>query len=376
MSGDDTPLALQLKAEIRAGGSISVERFMRACLYDPEHGYYARRDVLGATGDFVTAPEISQVFGELIGLWCAAVWQQMGSPPRVSLIEFGPGRGTLMADALRAARLLPAFADALTVHLVEVSEKLRAVQAKTLEAYGAISIAPDWPEHDDLAPGPVIVIGNEFIDALPIDQFVFHAGAWRLRSVGLDDSGAFSFVPAQGSYPNIAAKLPPQEGDVFETSAAGGELSRYLGRLIMKGRRVAALLIDYGHMASAFGDTLQGVRGHRHASPLTRPGETDLSTQVDFAALGLVLRGAGFGMGNTVVEPVTTQAEFLGSLGVVERASRLMAANPARAADIEASVARLLAPTGMGTRFKVLGMRNGLDRPLPGFPGRSRRKDD
>ncbi len=364
---DDTPLGRRLKAEIRESGNISVERFMRVCLHDPEYGYYRRHDILGARGDFVTAPEISQVFGELIGLWCAAVWQQLGRPASLSVVEFGPGRGTLMADALRAARSVPGFAEALKVHLVDVSARLRDVQAETLKSH-SISIAPDWPGHDDLAPGPVIVLGNEFIDALPIDQFVFHDDAWRLRCVGLDESGAFEFVAAEGSYRAIDVAGQPAEGDVFEISAGGAELSRYLSALALKGRPLVGLLIDYGHTMSGFGDTLQGVRAHRHVSPFSRPGETDLSTQVDFAALARALCGIGLGLGQTVVERVTTQAEFLGALGIVERASRLMAANPQRAGDIEVQVARLLAPNGMGTRFKVIGVRHGLAQPLPGFP--------
>lgn len=365
MSGN-SPLVARLKAEIRANGPISVARYMQACLYDPEYGYYSRGDIFGARGDFVTAPEISQVFGELIGLWCAAVWQSMGSPSRLSLVEFGPGRGTLMADALRAARRVPGCYDALSVHLVEASETLREVQATTLRGHDKVAIASAWPTADDLGDGGVVALGNEFVDACPIEQFVFCDGAWRLRMVGLDAAGDFVFEAGKGAYPNIDAGVAPRDGDVFEVSMVAAELGRYLGALALT-RPVAALLIDYGHVSTGVGDTLQGVRGHRHVPALSGAGETDLSTQVDFAALGLALGGtAARGLG-AVVEPVTTQAEFFGTLGIVERASRLMAANPSRASEIEAAVARLIAPNGMGTRFKVLGYRSGFAGPLPGF---------
>lgn len=369
IAGGDTPLTHKLRAEIEASPSrsISVERYMRLCLYDPEHGYYSRSDILGTTGDFITAPEISQVFGELIGLWCGAVWQQIGSPSMLSLVEFGPGRGTLMADILRVAQRVPGFAPALRVHLVETSPRLAAIQTLTLKSHTDVVIASDWPAPEDLAPGPVILIGNEFVDALPIDQFVFQNGAWRLRGVALTDDGGFTFVAGDGTYPGIATSATPCDGDVLETSSAGHALSRYISGLVLKQRPVAALFIDYGHTETTFGDTLQGVRDHHHVSPFTRPGETDLSSQVDFAALGRALQASGFGLGTTVVEPLTTQAEFLGRLGIVERASRLMAANPDRAGDIEAGVARLLAPNGMGTRFKVIALRSGIATALPGL---------
>jgi NADH dehydrogenase [ubiquinone] 1 alpha subcomplex assembly factor 7 len=272
-----------------------------------------------------------------------------------------------MADALRVARRVPGFYDALAVHLVETASRLAATQAETLRDHPGVTISAQWPQSTQLAAGPVIVLANEFVDACPVEQFVFHDGTWRLRLIGLDAAGDFTFVAGKGTYPEFDIGLTPSEGDVFEVSDVAADLSRYLAKLALD-RPVAALFIDYGHTAPAFGDTLQGVRAHTHVPPLTMPGETDLSTQVDFAALSRALRSAPARVLDAVVEPVTTQAEFLGTIGIVERASRLMAANPASAGAIEVAIARLMAPGGMGTRFKVLGYRCGIPGPLPGFP--------
>lgn len=361
----DTPLADSLKAEIRAHGSITVQRFMDACLNDPQHGYYVRRPVLGAAGDFVTAPEISQVFGELLGLWSAVVWQQMGQPPVLNLVEFGAGRGTLMADALRAARSVPSFHAALRVTLVDTSPVLRELQQATLRRQPHVTVTDAWLDPAALQPGPLIVIANEFLDALPIEQFVFHDNAWHLRTVALDSSGNFAFATS----PDVASIAPsigitPTQGDIFERCGGLGDMATWLDQHVASGRDVAALFIDYGHTRSAYGDTLQGVKQHRQVSPFTTPGESDLTAQVDFAAAARSLTGPEF-----VAEPLTTQAEFLGALGIVERASKLMASNPRLAGSIEAAVARLMAPNGMGTRFKVLGLRSARLAPLPGFPG-------
>lgn len=359
---DGTLLAQRLKALIGARGSVSVEYFMDACLNDARDGYYRRGGMLGAKGDFVTAPEISQAFGELIGLWCAVVWQAMGQPRIVNLVELGPGRGTLMADALRAAKSVPGFAEALRVHLVEVSAPLRAEQREALKDWQNVVVSEDWPEPDTSEPAPLIAIGNEFLDALPIEQFVFREGSFCVRGVGLDDEGDFAFVTGAGGFSAPGVDVAPAEGDVFEACGAFYDIADRLDAYVQSGCAVAALFVDYGHTTSGYGDTLQGVRQHRYVSPLATPGENDLTAQVDFAALGRALEGPGL-----VVEPAVTQAEFLGSLGIMQRASKLMAANPAKAGEIEAGVARLMAPNGMGTRFKVLGARSADLPPLPGF---------
>jgi NADH dehydrogenase [ubiquinone] 1 alpha subcomplex assembly factor 7 len=360
----DTPLARKLKARIARDGPIGVADYMKACLGDPEHGYYRRRPAIGAAGDFVTAPEISQVFGELIGLWCAVVWQQMGSPRRINLIELGPGRGTLMRDALRATRIVPGFRDALSVHLVDSNATLRERQAQALADAG-VPLAFHEDALDVRVPdGPTLLVANEFLDALPVDQFVFTAGRWYPRAVTVSDD-RFQLVPdlaAAPASPAVPHGLTPQEGDIFEVCA---DHTLYVQALLatQAGRGpLAALFIDYGHASTGFGDTLQGVAGQAHVSPFHAPGDTDLSAQVDFQHFAEACSGAGL-----AVDGPLPQGEFLGRLGVIERASRLMGANPAEAAKIEAGVARLIAPAGMGSHFLALGVRSAALAPLPGL---------
>ncbi|MBX9863216.1 MAG: SAM-dependent methyltransferase [Hyphomicrobium sp.] len=366
----ETALGAKIKTLIRRDGPMSVAGFMAACLTDPEHGYYRRRPAIGAGGDFVTAPEISQVFGELIGLWCAVVWQQMGSPKRLNLVELGPGRGTLMRDALRAARIVPGFRDALDVHLVDRNETLRDLQQAALADCGvALHFHADACDAlllpSRIASEPTLVLANEFLDAMPVEQVQFAGGAWRRRLVVLDAAQAgLCFEPDLRSVvePHPAPDtLRPAEGDIFEFSPAIDALASAL-RTRAGFAPLAALFIDYGHAASGFGDTLQGVAGHRYASPLDAPGETDLSAQVDFQSFAGRCQGAGL-----AVDGPVPQAEFLGRLGIVERASRLMSVNPDKAGAVEAGVQRLLAPTGMGARFLALGVRSAELAPLPGL---------
>lgn len=360
----DTPLALELKERIRAEGPVTVAEFMRMCLQDPDHGYYRARRAIGAGGDFVTAPEISQVFGELIGLWCAVVWQQMGAPKSFSLVELGPGRGTLMADALRAVRIVPGFLDAADVVLVEISETLAAQQRGALAGTQArVSWAEGLAAVDRTRPA--IIVGNEFLDALPASQWVVAADGLHARTVALDEAGRLVFAHARERIAHASAGAPDvahgRPGDILEGRDVAA-LTRDL-QALMEGPGAAALFIDYGHTETAAGDTLQAVRAHRHEHPLCSPGEADLTTHVDFAALVRPFRGR-FGVDGPV-----TQAEFLGALGIVERASRLMSANPQRAGEIEIAAARLMAAPGMGTRFKAIGLRSS---GLPALPGLSR----
>jgi SAM-dependent MidA family methyltransferase len=358
----DTALARKLADRIRRSGPISVHDFMAACLGDPEHGYYPTRPAIGREGDFVTAPEITQVFGEFIGLWAAVVWQQMGSHARVDLVEIGPGRGTLIADALRAIAKVPAFAAAVRVRLVEVSEPLAALQRERLAGDPRISWAAEWPALD----AATIVIANEVLDTEPIAQHVLTPDGWQARTVALDGAGRLAFftAPIAASVADPIARRWPdaRPGAIVET--ADTNLSNWLAVELARApeRPIAGLLIDYGHTTSALGDTLQAVRGHAYEHPLTSPGEADLTAQVDFAEVRLHLSRAGF-----AVDRSTPQAEFLGRLGIVERASRMMAANPAKAATIEAAIARVMAPGGMGTRFLCLGLRSPHLPPLPGF---------
>jgi SAM-dependent MidA family methyltransferase len=352
-----TPLARRLAERIAQDGPLGVDTYMQACLQDPEHGYYRRQTAIGRGGDFITAPEISQVFGELIGLWCAVVWQEMASPPAVRLVELGPGRGTLMRDALRAARLVPGFHSALRVELVESNATLVRIQRATL---GEEQIPMRWTAELQDGDDPVILVANELLDTLPVAQWVFRGGDWHVRCVGLNAGGALTLFDAEKpATPPLSPDIDaPREGDIFESRApAFAELAAKLATLGSPG---ASLFIDYGHLRSAYGDTLQAIAAHRYADPLRAPGEADLTAQVDFADFGAVMRGYGLASDGPV-----PQGEFLGRLGIIERASRLMGANPAQAADIEAAVARLMAPNGMGTRFLAIGVRSSDLAPLP-----------
>lgn len=357
----DTPLALKLKARIRRDGPISVADYMSACLWDDEHGYYATHTAIGSSGDFITAAEISQVFGELIGLWSAVVWQQaLGAPASVHLVEYGPGRGTMMRDALRAARVVPGFADAVSVVMLEMSPVMMAAQRTALAGFSG---PVRWSQNLAGFAPPAIIIANEFLDAWPVDQWIKTASGWRARGVGLDRADRLIFcehseAAASG---DLDAKFPSATiGSICETQRPE-RLAEALRSLHTSGP-VAALIIDYGHVDPVSGDTLQAVRAHRHEGPLTSPGEADLSAQISFFEVATVFDAAGF-----AIDGPTTQTEFLGALGIVERASRLMSANPLRAAEIEAGVARLIAPNSMGTRFKAIGVRSRELPPLPGF---------
>jgi NADH dehydrogenase [ubiquinone] 1 alpha subcomplex assembly factor 7 len=344
---------------IGAEGPISLERYMALALTHPTHGYYMKRDPFGAEGDFTTAPEISQMFGELIGLWAAEVWAAMDSPNPLRLIEFGPGRGTLMSDALRAARVAPDFRAALDVCLIETSPTLAAIQHDTLLTAGA---PVSWVgQLDDAPSGPAIMIANEFLDALPIRQYVRGPRGWRERQVGLDD--ADNLVLGLAAEPERFIKAQAQEGEVLEVGAVGHRLMFALGaRLARQGG--AALFIDYGHTATGFGDTLQALRAHRMVDPLTEPGEADITAHVDFAAMA---RSAG-AAGAAVYGPID-QGDFLKALGLDQRAQALSTrAGASQSADIEAARTRLIGkgPGEMGALFKVMAIAH---RQLPIPPG-------
>ena len=377
----DTPLAIQLKERISRDGPLSIAQYMQACLFDNQHGYYRTQAAIGAGADFITAPEITQVFGELLGLWSAVVWQQMGAPERVHLIELGPGRGTLVADALRAARILPQYMAAIDVHLVECSAVLRKVQRETLLA-GVPDNSPaiTWHERlDEIPPGPSIIIANEFFDALPVEQIVKRENMWHRRMVTLDQNNRLCFADmmlgeaeTHALYPvgRTAEPTPPDqrlpEGAVKEIADNGDLLHSLVTRA--GDAPLAALILDYGYSEAGYGDSLQAVRDHHHEHPLTSPGEADLTCHVDFQALAnqATVLSRQMNIGLDIDGPVT-QAECLGALGIAQRASMLMAANPDRAGEIESAIMRLMAPQGMGTRFKVLGLRTLGLPPLPGL---------
>jgi NADH dehydrogenase [ubiquinone] 1 alpha subcomplex assembly factor 7 len=360
-----TPLEAEIRRIIAVDGPMPVAQFMALALGHPAQGYYATRDPFGARGDFITAPEISQMFGELIGLWVAAVWAVMGSPGRIHLVELGPGRGTLMADALRAVKVAADFRAALSVYLVETSPTLRRLQEQTLANCG---VSVSW--HATLAEvseeNPLILVANEFFDALPVYQVVRAQDGWHERMVGIGDDEKLVLALHPDPIPNFSAMLPRHlstapVGAVFEwrSDALVAEIA---GRLLRQGG--AALILDYGHGQSAWGETLQAVGHHRFAEVLERPGEVDLSAHVDFAALGSAAMRAGAG----VLGPVT-QGAFLRDLGIETRATMLKTAAPARAAEIDAALARLTetGPRGMGELFKVLAIADPKLGALPGF---------
>lgn len=318
---------------------MPIDRYMGLCLGHPQHGYYMARDPFGAAGDFVTAPEVSQIFGELLGVWCVAAWQAMGSPASVHLVELGPGRGTLMADMLRAARQAsPDFLRAARVHLVETSPGLQARQRDT------IGDGAEWHAAFETVPaGPLIVIANEFFDAIPIRQFEKRDGAWHERTIGVVDGKLrLGLVPA-------ALGEGGADGDIIEFAPARTAIARELGERLSCHTGVS-LIIDYGHFHTAPGDTFQAVRSHRKTSVLDSPGESDLTSHVDFEALGKALSGAG-----AVVHPALTQRAFLLAMGIEQRTQMLaVKADVQTAAVLTRQTQRLAAPDQMGNLFKVL----------------------
>lgn len=351
-----TELGRRIARRIALTGPISVADFMAEALGHPTLGYYRRAMPLGAAGDFTTAPEISQMFGEMIGAWLAERWQAMGQPSPVRLVELGPGRGTLMADALRATRGMPGFHAALDLHLVETNATLRAEQAGALAAY-----KPAWHERFDGVPaGPLLLVANEFFDALPVRQFHKTARGWRERMVGLAADGeTLFFALAPGGTP-FASFLPDAaEGAEAELCEQGRALGAEIGARV--GRDGGwALIVDYGYDASGPGSSLQAVRSHRGTGVLDRPGETDLSTHVDFAALAAASQARVFGpMG---------QGDFLKRLGIAQRAEILKArASPAQRHAIDAALERLIAPDQMGTLFRVMAVGDDRSAAPAGF---------
>jgi SAM-dependent MidA family methyltransferase len=349
-----TALADRLAARIAATGPISIADYMAECLLNPHHGYYSTRDPLGAAGDFVTAPEISQMFGECIGLALAQAWLDRGAPAPVALAELGPGRGTLMADILRATARVPGFHDAIRLQLVETSPPLRAAQSDRLHAHD-----PVW--HDDVASLPdlpLFVIANEFFDALPVRQFLRDGDAWRERVVGLRE-GRLAFGLAE---PAPVAALRDRladtaQGDMVETCAAAAAIAGEIGSRIAALGGVA-LIVDYGGWGGT-GDTLQAVRGHERVDPLATPGEADLTAHVDFAALAAAARPAAH-------SGLTPQGILLERLGITARAqvlARSLPPGPTLDAHVVAH-RRLTHPDEMGSLFKAIALSE-HGSPLP-----------
>ena len=348
-----TPLEKLIREAIASEGPMRLDRYMGLALGHPQHGYYMWRDPFGARGDFVTAPEVSQAFGELIGVWCAAAWQAMGAPPSFNLVELGPGRGTLMADVLRAARVMPGFLAAAKIRLVEMSPVLRA---KQMDVLGAAA----WHDRFEQVPeGPMILVANEFFDAIPIRQFERRDGQWFERVIGLQDGALkLGLVAAE----DISSQ-PPQgsDGDVIEFAPARSDIARLIGARL-NGFPGAALIIDYGHLTSAPGDTLQAMRQHKFMAVTDFPGDCDLTSHVDFEALANAL-----GNGGAQVAAAITQRDFLLAMGLEARMTTLSAkADAAMRDSLERAKSRLADPGQMGNLFKVLAaVSPGAETPYP-----------
>jgi NADH dehydrogenase [ubiquinone] 1 alpha subcomplex assembly factor 7 len=348
-----SPLHAEIKRLIKASGPMPVWRYMELCLSHPQHGYYVSRDPLGREGDFTTAPEVSQMFGELLGLWAASVWRAIGSPQAMRLIELGPGRGTMMSDALRALRVLPPFYQSPTVHMVEINPVLREKQKSTLAALRNIT----WHERiDDVPEGPCVIFSNEYFDVLPIHQMVRRETGWHERVIALDEEENFVYGVAPDPTLGFEALLPPLVraaplGAIFEWRPDTDIIT--LARRV-RDQRGAALIVDYGHVRSDVGDTFQAIARHSFADPLKTPGLADITAHVDFEALSR----AAEAVGATAHGPVT-QGEFLQRLGIETRALTLMQkASHEVSEDISNGLKRLIGGgrTGMGSLFKVLGI--------------------
>jgi NADH dehydrogenase [ubiquinone] 1 alpha subcomplex assembly factor 7 len=338
-------------------GPISIADFMAEALGHPRLGYYRTALPVGAAGDFTTAPEISQMFGELLGAWLAERWLAMGRPQPVVLVELGPGRGTLMADALRATRGVAGFHAAIDLHLVEINARLQSLQRTALGGF-----KPTWHAHlDDVPDGPMLLVANEFFDALPVRQFEKTPIGWVERMVGLEPDGetlrlalAPGITPYAPLLPDASAGAQAEISEMSRTiaTAIGARLRRNGGW---------ALIVDYGYDRGSHGASLQAVRDHRGAILLDRPGETDLSAHVDFAALAEAAGMPTFG-------PVG-QGEFLQRLGITQRAETLKArAGEAERHAIDAALARLIGPDQMGTLFRVLAVGDSRSAAPAGFP--------
>ncbi len=346
-----TPLERLIAETIAAEGPLAIDRYMGLCLGHPQYGYYMTRDPLGEKGDFVTAPEISQVFGELIGIWAASAWRVMGEPDPVCLAELGPGRGTLMADMLRTLRrAAPRLAAAAQVHLVETSPVLEARQRQLL------GTALQWHRRlEDVPEGPAIFIANEFFDAIPVRQIEKRQGRWHERVVGLADGQLAIGLGAP------VQEAGGEDGDIREPAPARAEIAREIGGRLAR-QPGAALIIDYGHLTSHAGDTLQAMRGHRFVPVTEAPGESDVTAHVDFQALAEALAAGG-----AAVHQPLTQRRFLLAMGIEARFAQLAARADAPTRGILArQQARLAEAEQMGNLFKVLAATSpGLETPYP-----------
>ncbi len=353
-----TGLETRLAAMIENFGPISIDAFMAHALYDPQAGYYTTRLPLGARGDFTTAPEISQIFGELVGLWIAQSWIDLGCPSPFHLIELGPGRGTLMADMLRVCQKVPGFIAALNLHMVETNPALRDAQRTALG-----STAASWHlSLDDVPQGHSFLIANEFLDCLPVRQFVRGEQGWHEKLVGVDQTGRLTFGlgPVLPEAPACAG-AEDGLGAVREQAPGLGALVETIAQRLRfaSGR---ALIIDYGDPTGQAGDSFQALFRHQKTHPLDHVGEADLTAHVDFAALISLAIACGLKTSGPV-----SQREFLQSLGIEARRDALIRANPHCESDLTQSVERLIGEAHMGGLFHVVAFESPLN-PAHGPP--------
>ena len=363
---EKTHLEEKLISTIKADGPISVEQYMQNCLGDPEFGYYMGKDPFGRGGDFVTAPEVSQMFGEAIGVWLATAWLMMGKPKKVNLVELGPGRGTLMVDMLRASKVVEEFADAIEVHMVEMSPALRKLQGEALKG---VPVDVHWHQRFEQVPaGPCLIVANEFFDALAIRQIVRDGDKWYERMVEVDESDNLTI--GVSDEPLTRAEIPGwardcEDGSIAEISPQRFAMAERIGSHVRKNGG-AGLIVDYGHAMSFAGDTFQAVRKHKFVDVLHRPGQSDLTSHVDFQALA-----EGFEAGGASVHGPRTQRGFLIAMGLREREASLR--KNARARErimLSRQAERLVGEKQMGNLFKVLAITDGtLEEPHPfGLP--------
>jgi len=337
---------------IGATGPIPVSEYMALCLFDPDEGYYTTREPFGVAGDFITAPEVSQMFGELVAVWLYQAWQRAGRPLPATFAEIGPGRGTLMKDMLRTwSRLDPALVAGASFAMVETSPRLAEIQERTLAGQRA-ALALAWHQTIETLPRqPLFIVGNELFDAVPIRQFVYVGSGWRERVVGLDGADELHFFAGAGSVD--AALLPADatdapQGAIAEVAPARSALMSAIAARIA-GQGGAGLFIDYGHLEPGVGDTFQALRRHRREDVLASPGEADLTAHVDFAPLADIVRAHGLDA------QLSTQGEFLLGMGLLERAGALGADADAETRQaISNAVQRLAGPDAMGELFKVM----------------------
>jgi NADH dehydrogenase [ubiquinone] 1 alpha subcomplex assembly factor 7 len=364
MADDISPLEAEIRRLIGIAGPMPIAEYMRLCLTHPEHGYYTNRDPLGSGGDFITAPEVSQMFGEIIGLWLAAVWKDLGAPENIRLIELGPGRGTMLIDILRAAKSVPGFHNAIVLHLIEISPALQKVQERRLEPLGVPTL---WHTALEQVPaGPCLIVANEFVDALPIHQAVRQSDGWHERGVIVGADGALAIGAMRDPLSHFEATLPrglrqAPAGSIYEWRSDTAMLE--IGRRVREDG--AALIIDYGHAWYGLGETLQAVSGHSFADPLRAPGAVDLTAHVDFQALAQ----AAESIGGRSHGPLA-QRDWLRRLGIDQRAAALKAHAPyGKGTEIDQGLSRLTAsgPRGMGELCKVIAIADPRLRELPGF---------